>query len=643
MPRRLLAALTLSVGALLWPMQAPAATYFGCHGIRDLAVVAHMDDDLLFMNPDIADTLDAGGCLQVVYLTASDRGEGAPYMLGRERGIRAAYARAAGVRDAWREDVLTLDGRRLARYTLEDRPAIRLVQMRIKDPWLGKGWGSLTPLSQAESVPGAEAESIGPLVERYVRSGLVTVLAALIRDYAPTSVRYMDATIATPYAELCWRCAGDDHPDHIAGARLVRDAMARAPGIYAEIGYLNYPSQERPSNLPSAQAAAKTEVFLAYMRHDYRYCRDPARCAQPAGPEAAWVSRIYYVSHGNTPAALLAQSGGPILLTVDEYSNNASLLADGRIQALGQGPRSADPVTVFRLAAPETGALLRGPDGRILSVLIDAAGGPTAWRPVEGARLTRAPVVTRGPAPWALGMGHDGRLQLSRWDTARRQWAGWRGLPPLPAARADAAIAEDRNQGVLVLATDEAGTLWCAKGGEPLPEGVPAQWHRIRGIRSSGGLAVLQNAAGRMEAYLRDARSGRMMRMTQRRQGAGCGAWGRPEDLGLVYQGRPAILLGPDGHVVVAARERDGGPLWLIRDGRARRLPGAPASDPSLDAVDGELHVVTRQIGPGQDYLVLSRRGGTWRGDIVGRPPPQASGLAPRPRPPTLKTSAPPA
>src|SRR5690606_27304111 len=132
-----------------------------------------------------------------------------------------------------------------------------------------------------------------------------------------------------PYGELCWRCAGDDHPDHIAGARLVHDAMALAPGIYAEVGYLSYPSQERPSNLPPEQAAAKTEVFLTYMRHDYRYCRDPARCTQPAGPEAAWVSRIYYVSHRNTPAALLAQSGRPILLTVDEYSNNASLLADG--------------------------------------------------------------------------------------------------------------------------------------------------------------------------------------------------------------------------------------------------------------------------------------------------------------------------
>ncbi|HYG45800.1 MAG TPA: PIG-L family deacetylase, partial [Bordetella sp.] len=55
---------------------APAGPLLGeCHGIKDLAFVAHLDDDLLFMNPDIAANIGAGGCVQVVYLTASDAGE----------------------------------------------------------------------------------------------------------------------------------------------------------------------------------------------------------------------------------------------------------------------------------------------------------------------------------------------------------------------------------------------------------------------------------------------------------------------------------------------------------------------------------------------------------------------------------------
>ncbi|WP_041709460.1 PIG-L family deacetylase [Advenella kashmirensis] len=63
-----------------------------CHGRRDQIFVAHEDDDLLFMNPDIFDTIRAGGCIQVVYLTAGERGEGVGYMSQRENGVRAAYA-----------------------------------------------------------------------------------------------------------------------------------------------------------------------------------------------------------------------------------------------------------------------------------------------------------------------------------------------------------------------------------------------------------------------------------------------------------------------------------------------------------------------------------------------------------------------
>ena len=36
----------------------------------------------------------------------------------------------------------------------------------IKNPWLGEGWGSLTPLSRMESVPGQIAEPLGPYIVR---------------------------------------------------------------------------------------------------------------------------------------------------------------------------------------------------------------------------------------------------------------------------------------------------------------------------------------------------------------------------------------------------------------------------------------------------------------------------------------------
>ncbi|HEY9279811.1 MAG TPA: PIG-L family deacetylase, partial [Eoetvoesiella sp.] len=126
-----------------------------CNGMKDLVFVAHQDDDLLFMNPDIETTIDAGGCVRTVYLTAAERGEGVPYMLGRARGVRAAYAHMAGSANAWTEGVTVYGGKHQAQFILNQSPRISLVHMRLEDPWLGKGWGSLTPLSRTESVAGA--------------------------------------------------------------------------------------------------------------------------------------------------------------------------------------------------------------------------------------------------------------------------------------------------------------------------------------------------------------------------------------------------------------------------------------------------------------------------------------------------------
>ena len=113
--------------------QAAPPTLAQCHGIKDLAFVAHLDDDLLFMNPDIASNIEAGGCVRLVYLTASDAGDDC-----RERGVRAAYAYMAHQPDEWTED--TAGGHDRALHA-QGQPA-RSCGMRLKDPWLGQGWAA---------------------------------------------------------------------------------------------------------------------------------------------------------------------------------------------------------------------------------------------------------------------------------------------------------------------------------------------------------------------------------------------------------------------------------------------------------------------------------------------------------------------
>lgn len=278
------------------PITAHSSPLPACWRGTVLAFVAHTDDDLLFMNPDQANTIRQGQCMRVVYFTAGDRGEGQPYLQARERGIMAAYARMARAANRWRDDGWSVGGRTVLRHTLAGSTRVQLIMLRIPDPWLGRGWGSLTPLSRMESVPHTSVQAYAPYRESYTRASLVAWVASLIKAVQPNVIRLMDASITTPYTQLCWRCQGHDHPDHIAGARLVRDAMRMAPGPYLAQAYLGYPSQEQPENLSATERALKTGTFLRYMADDPRYCRPHAPCSRTNGPASAWVWRQYRIA-----------------------------------------------------------------------------------------------------------------------------------------------------------------------------------------------------------------------------------------------------------------------------------------------------------------------------------------------------------
>ena len=91
--------------------------------------VAHEDDDLLFLNPDIAHAFADGRYIITVYFTAGsctgDTGENA-YYLDREAGVRAAYARLANVANEW-----TVIDQPVREVRLTAEPRISLVFFRL--------------------------------------------------------------------------------------------------------------------------------------------------------------------------------------------------------------------------------------------------------------------------------------------------------------------------------------------------------------------------------------------------------------------------------------------------------------------------------------------------------------------------------
>ena len=167
-----------------------------------LQVVAHPDDDLYFLNPDIADSVRTGGEVTTVVLTTAEAGGGAAFAAARQHGLRSAYARMAGADDdaPWRRSVLVTRGGEAELCELEADARIRLVFLDIS---MG-GYTGSTPGDENHTPLAAlfhGTETTRPVLQPsesaitggvYTRDQLVGTLADLMDRFLPTVVRTMD-------------------------------------------------------------------------------------------------------------------------------------------------------------------------------------------------------------------------------------------------------------------------------------------------------------------------------------------------------------------------------------------------------------------------------------------------------------------
>ena len=68
-----------------------------------LNFVAHQDDDLRFLSPDLLDAVQGGQAVRSVFVTAGDAGAGQLLAEPAARA-RAAYAKMAGVANTWKPE-----------------------------------------------------------------------------------------------------------------------------------------------------------------------------------------------------------------------------------------------------------------------------------------------------------------------------------------------------------------------------------------------------------------------------------------------------------------------------------------------------------------------------------------------------------
>lgn len=148
-----------------------------------MTIVAHIDDDLLFMNPDIAAGIAAGDVSTSVFVTAGDAGGEDWYWQGREEGAKAAYSLMAGAED-WVDEVVTIEQADKAfdvtSSYLESAPEVRLYFLRLPD-----GAGAIADPADYESLARLEDGTRTTVdtvdgAATYTRSDLADVLTGLM-------------------------------------------------------------------------------------------------------------------------------------------------------------------------------------------------------------------------------------------------------------------------------------------------------------------------------------------------------------------------------------------------------------------------------------------------------------------------------
>ena len=269
----------LALPAAATPAPAPM-----CRAGTAMVVVAHPDDDLLFLSPDLLHDIHRGQCVRTVYLTAGNANRGASYWQRREAGEKAAYARMAAVPNAWTRADAGLPGHPIPVYTLAARPGISLAFLRLPDGIPDGSGGSRNGFESLQKLWSGTIPAMHPVdgSSAYSRQELVDALALLMATFRADRIDVLD------YAGAF----GDgDHSDHHASAYFARAAHRQYAVAHVLVGYLGYKISALPVNVTGGDYAAKRDAYLAYAADDPASCQTEQSCL--SSRTGTWWSRQY--------------------------------------------------------------------------------------------------------------------------------------------------------------------------------------------------------------------------------------------------------------------------------------------------------------------------------------------------------------
>jgi LmbE family N-acetylglucosaminyl deacetylase len=236
---------------------------------RFVSVVAHLDDDILFINPEIMQNFDAGACITTVHLTGGSFGSTFAGVEAREQGLRKAYAKMAKVPDNWATETVLFAGKEVTVFSLNglDNPnqTVQFFEFRLPCGGARSAASSLQNLwdfnqpqtIQRPPINGTNPPVIPPATPSQIynnRDELQAALLAVFQNQRVTKLSTLNPD-TIPYIE---------HPDHIYAARITR-ATAKLLTNNIRISYHEtYPTPGRPFNVLGQELQRKRDIVASY-------------------------------------------------------------------------------------------------------------------------------------------------------------------------------------------------------------------------------------------------------------------------------------------------------------------------------------------------------------------------------------------
>lgn len=251
-----------------------------CDGPTVVQTIAHQDDDLLFMNPDLVKDIRDKRCIRTIYLTAGDAGSGSFYWLGREKGAEHAYSAMLGSVQIWVERTVKLKtGQFVTIASPRGNQNIQLIFMHLPDGNLngrgfpGNGFASIEKLynGSIRRISSVDGQS------SYSRSELINSLAELLEIYRPTVIRTQSSL--DPDSKR------HDHSDHITVGRLTQSAyetfekqVYQNEVVIPIEFYTGYANADQPANVSGEELEDKDRIFSGYTKYDPATCSSSQAC-----------------------------------------------------------------------------------------------------------------------------------------------------------------------------------------------------------------------------------------------------------------------------------------------------------------------------------------------------------------------------